>query len=135
MSFFKSLFGGTDDSAQKYTMRQNAASQDYIKQQTGQAQNYLSGVLPQMQNAMYQGFQGAADMYGQAAPQQLQALQQGNMAAQRYLLGGLPAFQAAIMGDQFDMGQFAQSMQPTQINYDPSMFQRQVFNPLAGSPQ
>jgi hypothetical protein len=135
----KSIFGGTDRSAQRKTEAQNQLSQDFIRSQTGQAQNFLAGALPEMQRATGQGFQGAADVIGQFAPQQIQAQQQGNMAAQAYLLGGLPAFQQAILGQGVNFGQFARNTPMTQIQYDPSMFQRQVYqpnmNPLGGMPQ
>jgi hypothetical protein len=133
----KSIFGGTDRSAQRKTEAQNQLSQDFIRSQTGQAQNFLAGALPEMQRATGQGFQGAADVIGQFAPQQIQAQQQGNMAAQAYLLGGLPAFQQAILGQGVNFGQFARNTPMTQIQYDPSMFQRQTYqpNPLGGMPQ
>jgi hypothetical protein len=86
-----------------------------------------------MQNAVYQGFQGAADVVGSMAPQQINALQQGNVAAQQYLMQGLPAFQRALMGQPLNY-----NPQAFQAQVNPALFQRQVFNPMAqmqGAPQ
>jgi len=126
----KTLFGGTDRSAQRATQAQNQLSQQFIKAQEGRTQNFLSGALPGMQNATYQGFQGAADVVGSLAPQQINALQQGNVAAQQQLIQGLPAFQRALMGQPLNY-----NPQAFQAQYNPALFQRQVFNPNAQMPQ
>jgi hypothetical protein len=122
----KTLFGGTDRSAQRATQAQNQLSQQFIKAQEGRAQDYLSGAMPRMQDATYQGFQGAADVVGSLAPQQINALQQGNVAAQQQLIQGLPAFQRALMGQPLNY-----NPQAFQAQYNPALFQRQVFNPNA----
>jgi flagellar biosynthesis/type III secretory pathway protein FliH len=129
----KTLFGGTDRSAQRATQAQNQLSQQFIKAQEGRAQDYLSGAMPRMQDATYQGFQGAADVVGSLAPQQINALQQGNVAAQQQLIQGLPAFQRALMGQPLNY-----NPQAFQAQVNPALFQRQVFNPMAqmqGAPQ
>jgi flagellar biosynthesis/type III secretory pathway protein FliH len=129
----KTLFGGTDRSAQRATQAQNELSQQFIKAQEGRAQDYLSGAMPRMQDATYQGFQGAADVVGSLAPQQINALQQGNVAAQQQLIQGLPAFQRALMGQPLNY-----NPQAFQAQVNPALFQRQVFNPMAqmqGAPQ
>lgn len=125
----KTLFGGTDRSAQRATQAQNQLSQQFIQAQEGRAQDFLSGALPQMQNATFQGFQGAADVVGSMAPQQISAMQQGNVAAQQYLMGGLPAFQRALMGQPLNY-----NPQTFQAQVNPALFQRQVFNPMAQQP-
>jgi len=125
----KSVFGGTDRSAQRATQAQNRLSQEFIKMQEGQAQQYLGNAMPGMQEAAAQGFQGAANVLGGAVPQQINALQQGTNAAQQYLLGGMPAFRDALMGTPVNYGQF----QPMQnIQFDPSVFQQQVYRPPQG---
>jgi len=129
----KTLFGGTDRSAQRATQAQNQLSQQFIQAQEGRAQDFLAGAMPGMQNAVYQGFQGAADVVGSMAPQQINALQQGNVAAQQYLMQGLPAFQRALMGQPLNY-----NPQAFQAQVNPALFQRQVFNPMAqmqGAPQ
>ena len=69
------------------------------------------------------GFQGALDIFGQSVPQQLEAFQGGNVAAQNALLAGLPQQQAAILGQQLNPN----ALQPTILGgFDPSMFQTQL---------
>lgn len=109
----KSIFGGTDRSAQRATQAQNEQSRQFIQQQMGQAQNYLTGAMPGIQESARQGFGGAFDITQQAMPAQINAMQQGNIAAQNYLIGGMPAFQNALMGMPVNYGQF----QPTQMQF------------------
>lgn len=125
-SVVKTLFGGTDDSAQKGQMRQNAASTEYIQSQAGQSRNDLANAYQPSQQAVSQGFQGAMNAFGQAAPQQLNALQGGNMAAQQALMSGMPMYQRALMGLPMDYQAMAQNFQPYQQQFDPSMFQQQL---------
>ena len=49
MGFFDKLFGGTDKSAQKKTLQDNAQRQKFIEQQMGQARGDLLGLAPGMQ--------------------------------------------------------------------------------------
>ena len=126
------LFGGTDDSAQKATIRQNDMSREYIQQQYGQARNDISSAYNPMSQALSGGFGSAMDAYNQAAPRQLDAMSQGNFGAQQQIMAGLPAFQAALMGQPVDMGSV---FQPQRIAYDPAMFQRQLPQTPQYSPQ
>lgn len=131
------LFGGVDDSGQRANLRQNEQSRQYIQQQHGLARNDISAAYNPMAQALTGGYQGALDVYGQFAPQQLNALGQGNYNAQQQIMAGLPAFQQALMGTPINMSRV---FQPQQITYDPSMFQRQLpqtvaspqYNPLGG---
>lgn len=91
----------------------------------------LSALLPGYQAAQatrQQAFGAGGDMRQQGLQQGLWMLsqlygptanlyQQGNMAAQRALLAGLPLQRAAILGKPMDYS----ALQPTQIQYDPSM--------------
>jgi hypothetical protein len=65
------------------------------------------------QQGMQQGLGMIGQLYGPTADLQ----QQGNMAAQRMLLAGLPMQRAAIMGGKIDYSQ----LQPQQMSYDPNM--------------
>ncbi|MCK5445938.1 MAG: hypothetical protein KAI73_09960, partial [Rhodospirillaceae bacterium] len=60
------------------------------------------------------------DVLGQTIPSQLQAFQQGNVAAQQNLLSGLPQARAAILGGQFD----PTGLQATELAFDPSFAQQ-----------
>jgi hypothetical protein len=88
------LFSKTDRSSQELNLRQNDQSRQFIQQQMNQGRQDLN-----------QGFGGAYNMLSGSIPQQMQTFQQGNVAAQNYLLGGMPAFQASIMGGPMNYGQ------------------------------
>ncbi len=65
------------------------------------------------QQGMQQGLGMIGQMYGPTAD----LMQQGNMAAQRMMLAGLPMQRAAILGGKIDYSQ----LQPQTMNYDPNM--------------
>jgi hypothetical protein len=69
------------------------------------------------------GFQGALDIQGQFAPEQMRVFQEGNMQAQNTMRGGLDPQIAAILGGNVDLsGLQAQQVQTP----DASMFQQQL---------
>jgi hypothetical protein len=81
-------------------------------------------LFPASQDALSTGYQGAANIFGQTAPQQADIFQQGNVAAQQQIAAGMPQFQNAILGGQVDYNQF----QPTQLQQpDFSFMQGQQF--------
>lgn len=160
----KQLFGGVDRSAQRGQMAQNEQSRDFIQQQLGNAQQGIAqgqDFLNQGQNQLGQGFGGAYNLLAGAMAPQLQAMQQGNVAAQQYLLGGMPAFQNSIMGmpmsapsqqvfapqydlsafqqpfsQQFGQGMPQQQQAPQMSQQAPQQSMPQpAFNPLAGMPR
>lgn len=118
---FDKLFGGTDRSAQKYAINQNTMNREMIQEQLARADQFLGSAQPRMQQMAGQGFQGAANLLGGVVPQQIGAIQQGNMAAQNYLMNSVPNFQNALMGLPVNMGN---QMQPVQA--DTSMFNVRV---------
>lgn len=74
------------------------------------------------QNALA-GFQGALDIQGQFAPEQVRTFQQGNLQAQDTMRAGLDPQIAAILGGQVDLS----GLQTQQVQApDPSMFQQQL---------
>lgn len=118
----KTLFGGTDDSAQMEQLAQNQRNEGFIRQMAGQARGDLQGGYRQAGDTLGQNYQGALDVMGQAIPQQMSTFQQGNMAAQNYLLGGMPMYEAALRGRPINYG----AQQATQIKYDPSFAQQRI---------
>ena len=104
---------------------------------TNQARGDVMSLFPSAEANSQKGFQSALDVFGKFLPQQAQTFQQGNVAAQNQILAGMPQVQNALMGGAVDYSQF----QPTQLNYDPSMFQQQLpdyqnsqqaLNPMSG---
>lgn len=64
-----------------------------------------------------QGMQQGLGMIGQLYGPTANLMQQGNVAAQRMLLAGLPMQRAAILGGNIDYSQ----LQPQTMNYDPAL--------------
>jgi hypothetical protein len=110
----KSIFGGTDRSAQRAQVTANADNRALFQNLSTQAQDQakaLYGASDQNRNITTQQI---LQLLGGTIPQQLSALQHGNVGAQQQLLAGLPMVQAAIMGQPVNMG----ALQPTRINYN-----------------
>ena len=119
---FDTIFGGTDDSAQKEQILANRGARKEIEEQAGVAKEDVRSIFPVAQESRQQGFQGALDVLGQSVPQQIGAFQQGNVQAQQALLAGLPQIQNAILGNRVDLS----GLQPQQVQFDPSFLQQQL---------
>lgn len=81
------------------------------------AQNVRREALGMGSQMRQQGMQQGLGMIGQLYGPTANLQQQGNLAAQRMLLAGLPMQRAAILGGKIDYSQ----LQPQTINYDPNM--------------
>lgn len=129
-SFVKSIFGGTDRSAQTAQVAQNrdnsALFQNLANTATGNA-TALYGAADQNRTITLNQILG---LLGGTIPQQISARQQGNVGAQQQLIGGLPMIQDAIMGRPVNMA----SLQPTRINYSTD-FARQTAPQFVTSEQ
>jgi len=129
------FFGGAEKKAAKKQQQGIEAGQQFIQQGTERAEQRIEDIFPLAQQALHGGFQGAANIFGQAIPQQANVFQQGNVAAQQQIAQGLPQFQNAILGRPVDFGQF----QPTTLQQpDFGFLQNQQFqtqNPFAPQPQ
>jgi hypothetical protein len=110
----KTVFGGTDDSAQKDQKRQNAAVSKYQKEQTVEAKDTARKLSFSGEANRNMGNQAMLDIMNQYIPQQMDTFQQGNVAAQQQLLSGLPQMQNALMGAPTTF----RGMQPSVIDYD-----------------
>lgn len=128
-SVVKTIFGGTDDSAQKAQIDANKSTAELIAKQAKEAEQAIIPLFSQAQEQRNLGFQGAADVFGQGAPAQISAFQQGNVGAQQALLAGLPQIQNAILGRQVDLT----GLQPQQINVDTGFLQQQLPQFQSGS--
>lgn len=132
MSFIKdTFFGGAEKDAAKAIVKGEEAGMQFIREGVAQARGDIQNIFPAAQQALQGGFQGAADIFSQAIPQQANVFQQGNVAAQQQIAQGLPQFQNAIFGNAVDFSQF----QPVQLQQpDFSFLQNQQFqttNPFA----
>ncbi len=97
----KTVFGGTDDSAQKAQVAANRASQSFIESQTKRAEQTATPLFSAAEQNILAGNQAALDAFGGFAPQQFQALQQGNLAAQAAILGGQPQLSGFAVDTSF----------------------------------
>jgi len=102
--------------------KQVSENRDFISKSQTQARADVQRIFPEAQQQRQLGFQGALDVFGETIPQQLGVFQQGNLAAQQALLGGLPQIQNAILGRPVDFSQF----QPQQLRFDSSFAQQQL---------
>ncbi len=104
MGFVKdNFFGGASKKAAEAQQKGLEKGQEFVRTGTKEARADLFRLFPQAQQAGQQGFQGAIDVFGQTLPQQAQAFQGGNIAAQQALLAGQPQFQSAILGGPVDL--------------------------------
>ena len=112
MGIFDFLFGGSDDSAQIAQLNTNAANTQLIRQLAERARSDVMEIFPQSQDIQRIGTQGALDVFGQTIPEQLQAFQGGNVAAQDTQRAALPQIQNALMGNPVDFNAL-QTFQPS----------------------
>ena len=126
-----SLIGGALDrrSARKATSKANELEARRIQQAMGAiipgfqaAQDTSRYALGQGQQMRQQGMQQGLGLIGQLYGPTAQMQQQGNLAAQRALLAGLPMQRDAILGAPVDYGQ----LQTTQLAVDPEMLSRML---------
>jgi len=103
MSFWRDLFGGTDDSAQKATLAQNRESIDYTKEMSDRAYKDVLRMFGPSQDNLSIGAQSAIDYMQDATPRRATILQQGNQRSRQATLAGLDQIQNAILGLPVDM--------------------------------
>lgn len=81
---------------------------------TQAAMSYLSPAYQRAGDIRQQALAQGLGLYGQTFMPAMQASQAGNLAAQRYIIQGLPMQRAALLGGKIDYSQ----LQPTQIPID-----------------
>ena len=97
-SVVKTVFGGTDDSAQKFQNKANKRTKEFIEEQAELARGDVLALAPAIEGNQQLGAQAALDVLGQSVPAQVGALFRGEGQAQRNLLGGLSQFERSILG-------------------------------------
>lgn len=86
-SAVKTVFGGSDDSAQKSQEAANARSAQYTKEQAKQARRDALSLFPAAEKNILAGGQAALDLLGGLVPQQIDAMRAGSSAARDAILG------------------------------------------------
>ena len=133
----KTVFGGTDDSAQKSQKSANSRNIRRIERDTKVAREEAKGLFSASDTNRNMGFQAALDVMGQSIPEQMRAYRQGNVVAQQTLLAGLPQIQNALLGNQIDMT----GLEPQYLDMVPTFSQQQLpqftgsVDALAGNQQ
>jgi hypothetical protein len=119
--------------AVKQAEQQRQASLEFIEKQMKQSRGDLFKLFPASQESMRQGIGASMDVYRQSVPYQAQAFQEGNIAAQNQIIGGLPQMNNAILGGPVDYSQF----QPTRLQGIGGMTMPQApqFAPIQDIPQ
>ena len=125
-SIFKSIFGGTDTSGQDRQYGTNELLRGLIMNQADVARGDLMGAYPGASQAINQGAQSAMDLWGQILPQQIGAVQQGGQEAQRFMLGGLPYIQRAIMGAPMNLENIVPNVRPGMVSPNLSFASQQL---------
>jgi hypothetical protein len=87
---------------------------------------YLEPAYGRGMDAQQRAYEQSLALQGQTFRPTIDAMQGGNVAAQRAILAGLPMQRAAILGGKIDYSQ----LQPYQQNIDTSAMQG-LFNPQA----
>ena len=93
---------------------------------TTAALGYLEPAYNKAMDAQQRSYEQSLALQGQTFRPTIDAMQGGNLAAQRQILAGLPMQRAAILGGKIDYSQ----LQPYQQNIDTSAMQG-LFNPQA----
>lgn len=125
MSFVKdTFFGGAEKDAAKQQTRALGESQEFIREAVTEARGDIMPLFGGAQQNLLSGFGGALDVLNQISPQQIQALQAGNVGAQQTLLSGQQQAQNAILGGNVNL---QGALQPQTINVDPIQAQLPDF--------
>lgn len=126
----KSIFGGTDKSAQRAQIDANAQDRALFERLAKDSSASAKSLFNSADANRNMSLQQVLSLLGGTIPQQLSAQQQGNVGAQKQLIGGLPMIQAALMGQPVNLG----ALRPTRIAYDPS-FANQTLPQFQSSAQ
>ena len=107
--------------------KESAAEANRVEQaKTTAGLGYLEPAYGRGMDAQQRAYEQALALQGQTFRPTIDAMQGGNVAAQRAILAGLPMQRAAILGGKIDYSQ----LQPYQQNIDTSAMQG-LFNPQA----
>ena len=112
--------------ANRVEQAKTTARLGYLEPAYNKASGYLEPAYGQGMDAQQRAYEQALALQGQTFRPTIDAMQGGNLAAQRQILAGLPMQRAAILGGKIDYSQ----LQPYQQNIDMSAMQG-LFNPQA----
>lgn len=105
-SLVSGLFGGVDTSAQEGQAALNERALGLIQGLGDRGRADILGIIPAAGRSLAGGFAGAADILEQLLGQQVDITTAANVGAQEQVIGGLPQFQRAILGQPVDFDAF-----------------------------
>ena len=114
------------EEANRVAQAETTARLGYLESGADKARGYLEPAYGRGMDAQQRAYEQALALQGQTFRPTIDAMQGGNLAAQRQILAGLPMQRAAILGGKIDYSQ----LQPYQQNIDMSAMQG-LFNPQA----
>ena len=114
------------EEANRVEQAKTTAMLGYLESGADKARGYLEPAYGRGMDAQQRAYEQALALQGQTFRPTIDAMQGGNLAAQRQILAGLPMQRAAILGGKIDYSQ----LQPYQQNIDMSAMQG-LFNPQA----
>ena len=117
------FFGGAERRAGRVASEGITRGQDILREAQQRAEGQAIPLFAGGQEDLLAGAQGALDIFGRVAPEQIAAAQGGNMSAQQTLLAGLPQFQNALFGQPVDFNALQASQQQAP---PPEFFQQQL---------
>lgn len=110
----KSIFGGKDKSAQREQIKANAGDRQLFEKLATESQANAKALMGSADTNRNMALQQSLNLLGGTIPTRLDAFQQGNVGAQKQIIGGLPLIQQAVMGMPLDMS----ALNPVSVNYN-----------------
>lgn len=98
MGLFDSIFGGESDKGIKLNKAENDRKREGIDRYAQQGRQDIINIIPQVNDTLAEGYQGAVGVSRDGPQSQLALLQEGTKRAQEAVLGGMGAYQNAILG-------------------------------------
>lgn len=114
-SVVKTVFGGTDKSAQKISDAANREVRQFARENHERSRQESRELYGEAGEARRAGMQQGMQTIGQSLEQQYRAMAQGAQRAQRQLQGGGRAFQQFLTGRPVNR----QALMPIQTGYNP----------------
>lgn len=123
--FVTDIFGGESDRGPKMQREENALMREFVEQQTQKGVDAVNRLYPQADKRLKRGISSAANTLRLTPQAQAVPLIQGNQMAQQAILGGMGAYERAILG----LPTGTQNMSPMQWDT------QGMFTPFAYDPQ
>lgn len=126
----ESIFGDSGRAASAAQAEENALNRKFLTEQAELGRQEAIPLFEASQQGQRLAAQQGLDLFGRSIPAQLQAFQQGNVAAQGVLQAGSRQFENALLGLPVDRS----FLDPQSLNIDPSFLQNLQLGPPQTTP-